>query len=417
MSRKFPGVDRVGNTFRARWYNQYGDRCYLGGFYSAQDASRYREERKAEIATARERALRNGYEENPIPRWTMDEAFAEWIEVTAPDLAESSVRTRQRNYAKHIQPMMGHYHPRKVTPEIIRLWQQDRIRYGLSATTVRSIRSNIFSGLFKWMIANRDRTYTNPLNGVKSARPTEEQMRGGAHRQDPTRVLSKDQVIALYEAMEEVEPRFLALLELGLNTGLRPGELFGIKPEVIDTERGVISVERRIIVPNGTPTPTERLKGEPETTASRREVYVPADVIVSVQAHVDEYGLSDEGYVFSMPNGKMIDAPAFANRSVHHKPGAFVRAARLAGLETHPPTETWKNVVLYTMRHTNISWRSEAGQSVAFIQAQVGHVPGSRVTFKHYVRVVPGTERTQVVKVESIMARREIAPVIPLRAG
>ena len=385
------------------------------GFATAREAHQYRED-QLYLVRERKAEMDRGWSYT-IPEWTMQEAFTEWMETHKYEIAPSTARTKRDNWRKHIAPTFGDLHPRDVTPAMISMWQNERMSTGLDVETVRGLRGKILSGLFKWMIANRDRTYPNPLTGVKRAQYSAEQTKGGDHIKDPTRVLSDTQEIDLLHAMREVEPRFVAMIQVALDTGLRPGELYGLRSQVISVEddHGVISVEHRIVTEAGTPVSTNALKGEPKSIHSRRRVLVPLATIEVIKAHVAEYGLSREGYIFSMPNGKMIDGPEFTNRSTKHRIGALVRAARASGLEDHAPEEVWQNITPYTLRHTNISKRRSGGQDMAFIQQQVGHAPGSVVTSKHYVRVVPGTEQANLDLLAPVTYDPSLAPVIPIR--
>jgi integrase len=389
----YPGVDQHGRGWRARWDS---NRQSKSGFDTAREAYEFKMDREAEMRDDQLDFI-YGVTNRVIPEWTMGDAFDEWIE-TLDDLAVTTITTRRRNWDRHLAPTFAELHPRRVTPDLIKRWQSERVASGCSVTSVRGYRSNILSGMFKWMVANRDRTMLNPVVGVAWAKHTAAQLDRGEHLGDPTRVLSPDEFAAFYEAMVEVDPRYCAMLVVGNSTGLRPAEVYGLRPSVVrGGERPVISVERAIVTVDGISHPTERLKGEPKSRASRRLVDVDDILIKVIEDHIAEYGLSREGYIFSMPNGSYVHNNAFINRSSRKSLGALVRAARLAGLEEHDTqAEPWKNIIPYTWRHTNISMRQAMGHDLAYTQQQVGHQPGSPVTYKNYVRVVPGIERVTI---------------------
>jgi integrase len=161
--------------------------------------------------------------------------------------------------------------------------------------------------------------------------------------------LTRDQVSSLTEHMH---PRFRALVSVGVGTGLRPGEIFGLRVPRIDFLRRRLSVVEQVQTLSGQPPCFAPLK----TKASQRIVPLPPFVIDALSLHLAEYPSSD--VVFTTPEGALINRTRFHER--------FWTPARIAaGLPA--------SITPHSMRHTYVSALIGQGTHPKAIQALVGH--------------------------------------------
>jgi integrase len=159
-------------------------------------------------------------------RWTIDRL---WEEYSAGKASSKSLATDENRYVNHIKPVFGDKEPKDLHPLEI-----DRLRIKLLKTrkpqTVRHVlevlKRMINFGVKKRLCLQPDFTVEFPkVNNLK------------------TEDLTPEQLARLLEAIEEDENLHAAnLMKLALFTGLRRGEMFKLKWEDIDFERGFIHI-------------------------------------------------------------------------------------------------------------------------------------------------------------------------------
>jgi integrase len=106
---------------------------------------------------------------------------------------------------------------------------------------------------------------------VKPPRPSREEMHP----------LTPEQAKHLLQVAHDTEDRLEALYVLAVHTGLRQGELLGLKWDDVDLEDGSLQVRRTLsITKNGS------VFTSPKTTGSRRSVKLTQRAIESLRSHL-----------------------------------------------------------------------------------------------------------------------------------
>jgi integrase len=156
------------------------------------------------------------------------------------------------------------------------------------------------------------------------------------------------------------EDRLAALWITAANTGLRRGELVGLRWQDIDLNREQLTV-RQTRVAYGKQTWTK----EPKTLRSRRTIPIPAIVVVALERHAEIQAMeksfaasayADQGYVFADEIGDPL-APAWVSST-------FVRRVKQAGLP---------RISLHGLRHSFATVALEAGVDVLYVSELLGH--------------------------------------------
>jgi integrase len=114
-----------------------------------------------------------------------------------------------------------------------------------------------------------------PRNGteaVKPPQPTREEM-------DP---LTPEQAKLLLQTAHEAGDRLEALYVLAIHTGLRQGELLGLKWDDVDLEDGSLQVRRKVTITKSGPVFTS-----PKTTGSQRSVKLTSKAKEALKGHRD----------------------------------------------------------------------------------------------------------------------------------
>lgn len=176
--------------------------------------------------------------------------------------------------------------------------------------------------------------------------------------------------VATIEAIAAaIAPRFRALVVLGAGTGLRPGELFGLRSEDVDFLRRTVRVEQQMGKVGGKPT-----VGPPKTRGSYRTIPIGDAVTVEVSEHVRRFPPVG-GFVFTTAAGSMINDAAF--RAHVWRPAVTAAGVPKTGM--------------HQLRHFYASVLIAAGQSVKVVSERLGH-SNAAMTLNVYSHLWPADE-------------------------
>ena len=175
--------------------------------------------RKVEIAEKKFLDVRK------IPRVKFDKLAESYLELYSRPNKKSS--RRDELSIKHLSKSFGGRNLCEITSFDVEKYKQKRKEKGLRPATVNrelACLKHMFTKAVEWKMAE-----TNPAAGVK------------LYREDNKRIryLSEKEIKELLAASP---PHLKAVLITALNTGMRRGELFGLKWQDVDLEQGVLRV-------------------------------------------------------------------------------------------------------------------------------------------------------------------------------
>lgn len=193
----------------------------------------------------------------------------------------------------------------------------------------------------------------------------------------PVEFYEPDEAAALYEAAGQLSgPKWRTLTELGMQVGLRPGEIFGLHGHRVDWLRRRLTVVD-VMTRQG-------LRQWPKSKRSHRTVPVPPHIIEGMSVLMD--GRPRNALVFTAPGGGAVTDEHFRNR-------VWYPAIKAAGIRRFPPR---------VMRHTAASWLVQDGVSLYEVQALLGHE--DYATTQRYAHLAPDAHDNVI---ESWARRRE----------
>jgi integrase len=202
----------------------------------------------------------------------------------------------------------------------------------LSPATVQKIHVVLHKALsqaLKWSLVPRNFT-----EDVKAPRSVSEEIRP----------LDKEQAKILLEAAHE--DRFEALYVLAVTTGLRQGELLGLKWGDVDLGEGLLRVKRALTRRKG-----RLFLGEPKTKRSRRTVRLTDAAVDSLRdhltrqlEHMERIGdlYEDHGLVFATEKGTLVNPTNLRKRSF----GPLLKKAGLPTIRFHDLRHTCATLLL-----------------------------------------------------------------------
>ncbi|HYN35357.1 MAG TPA: site-specific integrase, partial [Actinomycetota bacterium] len=181
---------------------------------------------------------------------------------------------------------------------------------------------------------------------------------------------------------------FAAWMLLG-TTGMRRGEVLGLKWSSVDLERRRLSVREALVTADG-----HAGLAEPKTARSRRSVPLPAQTVAAIRAHrakqLEERialgpDYADEDFVFCREDGAALSPQSFSR--------LFVRRCDSAGIS---------RIRLHDLRHTFATLALEAGVHAKVVSEILGHSSIS-LTLDTYSHAIPSMQEEAAGQVAALV--------------
>ena len=289
-----------------------------------------------------------------LERWLVDSVL-DTVRPTTYERYEQIVRI-------HVRPALGSVKLKNLTPVHVRGLYREKLEAGLSARTVQYIHVTLHKALKQ---AVQDGLIPrNATEAVKAPQVRREEMRP----------LSAEQVKVLLEVARG--DRLEALYVLAIHTGLRQGELLGLKWEDVDLESGTLRVRRTLVTAKGGPVLTA-----PKTKGSRRSVKLTQDAVEALRSHlkhqlqeIDRAGSlwRENGLMFASESGEPLDRRYLT--SCRYK--ALLKRAELPMIRFHD------------LRHTCATLLLSKNVNPKIVSEMLGHA-SIAITLDTYSHVLP----------------------------
>ena len=313
-------------------------------------------------------------------KYTVGAWMDEWFENYAKIKVRPSSHQTYRGYIdNHIKPNIGKIPLEKLTSlELQKLYKKmlekgrvDRIESkhqdkGLSPKTVRNIHQIIASAM---KLAKEQRLIVaDPTEGC--ALPKLE------HREMKT--LPVEQLTSFLR--EAKDSGVFEMYYVELATGLRRGELLGLKWEDIDFEHGNLRVKRQIARING-----EVVEAPLKTKNAYRVIPLGEQALAVLQSQQEK---THSEYVFPSPNGGPISPDSVRNM--------LRRVLKRAGLPY---------VRFHDLRHTFATLALQNGVDVKTVSSILGHFSAG-FTLDTYAHVTTTAQREAAKKMDGVLGQR-----------
>jgi integrase len=194
-----------------------------------------------------------------------------WLSDSVRDTVKATTFERYEQIARlHLKPALGRVKLNALTPAHVRGLYREKLEAGSSARTVRYIHTTLHKALKQAVMDSL--IPRNATEAVKLPHLSREEMRP----------LTPEQAKLLLKAAHEAGDRLEALYVLAIHTGLRQGELLGLKWDDVDLEDGSLQVRRTLTITKNGP-----LFTSPKTASSRRSVKLTSHAIEAVTHHLE----------------------------------------------------------------------------------------------------------------------------------
>lgn len=308
-------------------------------------------------------------------KMTLSEWFKIWLEEYKRNRVKVGTLVSYRNYYDMIiKDIYGNKHMSDFRGEHIQKLYNDLLEEGYAISTIK-IASAILNGCFEQAVRNGI-IEKNPVKLADLPRQTEKK-----ERQAMTK---EQQVLFMKYAEGSYLYNFFAVL---LRTGLRNGELRGLKYSDIDKKQGVIHVQRTLKYVEG----MGYFEDTPKTRTSKRDVPLTADVMKLLDSQLRYWSFEVDKidrYLFCNEYGEPLSRDRVKNE-----------LNRIISL-IHKDGYEFPYITPHVFRHTFATRAIEAGMPPQVLKTILGH-SSLAMTMDLYSHVMPAVKTEEMNKIAS----------------
>lgn len=339
--------------------------------------------------------IRRKYEGEPVPteKLTLGEyLIARWLPVQQSKLRASTYDSYRRNIELHVVPALGRRPLDKLTAEDVDLFYADLLTKGrkkrspaeklevtgLAPKTVRNIHVMLHKALGD---AAREGTVTR--NVVALADPPSLQ----ARKRPEIKAWDADQLVQFLDAVDS--HRMAPAFHLAAHTGMRRGEVLGVRWRDLDLDAGMVSV-RQALVSVG----YEMSISDVKTGSSRRTIDIDEGVVQVLRDwrkhRTEERDGADpaaDDLVFVKADGTSMHPDIFSQ--------LFGRTVAKLDVPV---------ISLHDLRHTHATLLLKAGVHVKVVSERLGH-SNIAFTMNTYQHVLPGMQAEAAALFSELLSR------------
>jgi len=308
-------------------------------------------------------------------KMTVSAWLERWLKVYGePRLAPRTIAAYDNCIRLHLVPAIGMKKLTKLRPMDIEECYAQVIARGRSVRTALHVHRVLRQALqyaVRIQVLNR-----NPADSVEAPRPA----------RYPAPTITVQMAMEILEAAEKT--RYGAMVYLAIMTGLRLGELQGLRWQDLDLAAGTLQV-RQIF---------QSYKGksfrQPKTHRSTRGLTLTPATVDRLKRHRQAQletrllvggSYTDRDLVFATDTGGPIDG--------HQIRDAWARILKLAGLT---------GIRFHDLRHAHASLMLAQGTHPKIVQERLGH-SAIAITLDTYSHVVPNLQRQEADKLDRLL--------------
>lgn len=290
---------------------------------------------------------------------TLARLVEEWESSVAPTLKPTTVRAAKSHLRTHIIPALGEMSLTAITTRNVQAFVSALAAKGLSSTTTGNVVQTL-AGLLK--TAKAWKYVPEVFDRSALSMP-----RAGEKKEE--RFFTAEQVRRIIEASEEPYSTLWALIGV---TGVRAGEILGLKTTDIDFDKRLIRIRRTL-------DHATRTMQAPKSKSSSADLPMPELLEKRLRTFLaNHWRRNDADLLFCNRKGKPMQRDKVAYK--------LQETLRSLGIE---------KAALHAFRHMAASELLEQGASPTVVQRQMRH-SDSRITLEKYGHVIGEAQRRAV---------------------
>lgn len=338
----------------------------------------YGKTRKEVAQKLREALDRNpGITQDPV---NLEDFLKRWLEDSVKDSVSKSTWERYEQIVRvHIIPSLGRVKLGDLSPLQVQVLYKSKTEEGLSPRSVQYIHVTLHKALkqaMRWGFLTRNVTESVDVPKIKKKE---------------IRPLNPEQVDRLMRGLENDRDR--ALYALAVTTGMRRGEILGLKWSDVDLETEALQVRRALSLTRKDKTGRGLIFVPPKSAKGKRGIALTpfmVDILKKYQRIRSGKGACEDGLLFPNPQGEPLRPSTISQH--------FKRLAKRTGL---PPT-----VRFHDLRHTCATLLLSKGIHPKIVQEILGHSTVS-ITLDTYSHVLPNMQKEAVRAMEGMISKGE----------
>lgn len=293
------------------------------------------------------------------------------------NLKPSTVRAAESHLTRHILPRLGSSRLQELNAEHLQAFVTTCAATGITRKTIGNVLHTLFS------ILETARLYGNAVPQVKRSNLVL-----------PFKSLGREvhslEAPQIGHIINQAKEPFATMFTVLGMTGLRAGEMLGLKPIDLDFSKKVIHVQRSI---------DSRTKKEqsPKTVGSANDVPMPSELEKRLKDFLANHQRQNpSGYLFANRNGN----PYSVGKVTEY------------GLWPVQDKLGIKRTGLHAFRHAAASELLEGGAPLTVVQRQLRH-KDAHTTLQKYGHVVGDAQRRAVATLAAKIGRHNVVELVP----
>jgi integrase len=339
----------------------------------------FRTRREAEAELVRLAATVQDGRWVPAAKRTVGSWLTDWLDnLVVAGRRETTIHSYRRLVETHVRPAIGEISLADLSAVDVDRLYSTMASKGLKPRTIRFCHS-----VLRKSLADAEAKMIVSYNVADKASPP----RSSATRAPEAPVWTPGQLRTFLEQTKDHHHG--ALIRLAAMTGMRRGELCGLRWSDVDLDAGTLAVRQTITSVKGVP-----VVGDVKTATSRRVIDLDPQTVTTLRRYRTaqmEWRLLagprwiDSGLVFTVPDGSGWNPDTITQ--------AVERLAVASGLP---------RLTLHGLRHTHTTHLLASGVNPRLVSARLGHASVA-FTLDRYAHVMPGQQAAAAAAVAALV--------------
>ncbi len=308
-----------------------------------------------------------------------------WLDGVEMDVKPTTA-AGYRRAVRTLTQRLGQVRIQDLTPLEVERMYRSLIKDGLASKTVRNTH-----GVLRRALADAERLGLIVRNPAATARPP------SVERKEQT-TWTPQELNTFFESTRG--HRLFASFVLSATTGVRRGELLGLRWREVDLDAGRLAIVRTITTVDGHP-----IEASTKTNRSRRRISLDAVTVEVLRSHRQRQEAErriagslwqDTDLVFTREDGSALHPDRYTR--------LFSRLVRAAGVP---------KIRLHDLRHTHATLALEAGVHPKVVSERLGHATVG-ITLDLYSHVSPTLDEAAAETIAAMLVVPNHAPSSPV---
>jgi integrase len=305
----------------------------------------------------------------------------QWLPAVQTRLRSGTWVEYRRKAETHLIPAIGQVPLQQLTTAMLNVLYQQLLDRGVGPRTVQYVHTTIRKALndaVRWGLLVR-----NPAHYAAAPRP---------HRTE----LSTWTAAELRRFLTSVRgDRLFAAWQLAALTGMRRGEVLGLRWADLNLEGGWLSVRQTLVVVDNQP-----LTSEPKTVRGRRRIALDPDTIAALRSHHK-----------TQVAERLAAGPAWANTDLvfTRQDGTPLHPEHVRRqFDRHIARTGLPRIRFHDLRHTHATLALQAGVHPKVVSERLGHTTVA-MTLDIYSHAIPALQQDAAATIAGLVSDRALA--------